>query len=220
VLVTEETAQRFALDETVGLLVEETKVGGPAQVAGIEAGDVILKINGMRVDSKTIESPAFAFLAGETTDVTFQRKGNTQTVKIAVAAQEPNKQQPDSPPDFEALSLDRKVLSTLVNRALYQSILIKLKGDLLQIARLTEELRSGYGISNEVQGAVVIEDLYYALRPGEVITEVGGTKVRAPEDVARFVESARTMGNKSLPFTVVRDGRQRIEEISVSATDE
>jgi len=49
--LTKELAESFALPSTRGALVNSVEKGGPAEKAGIEAGDVILKFNGKTVNS-------------------------------------------------------------------------------------------------------------------------------------------------------------------------
>ncbi len=49
--LTKELAESFGLPNTRGALVNSVEKGGPAEKAGIEAGDVILKFNGKTVNS-------------------------------------------------------------------------------------------------------------------------------------------------------------------------
>src|SRR6185369_12103120 len=47
--VTKETAESFGLPKASGALVNSVEKGGPAEKAGIEAGDIVLKADGKEV---------------------------------------------------------------------------------------------------------------------------------------------------------------------------
>jgi serine protease Do len=51
--VTEELASQFNLDKEQGVLVNEVFDGEPAQKAGVQPGDIILKVDGTAVDTPT-----------------------------------------------------------------------------------------------------------------------------------------------------------------------
>ncbi len=70
--LTKELAESFALPSTRGALVNSVEKGGPAEKAGIEAGDVILKFNGKTVNS----SEDLPRIVGAT------RPGNPVTIQI------------------------------------------------------------------------------------------------------------------------------------------
>jgi putative serine protease PepD len=70
-----------------GLYVRATKPGGPAEKAGIRAGDIITKIDGQNATNNTqIESITLTKKAGETVDVTYYRDGKSTDVTITLAA--------------------------------------------------------------------------------------------------------------------------------------
>ena len=47
--MTKETAEAFGLPKPMGALVNSVEKGGPAEKAGVEAGDIILKVDGREV---------------------------------------------------------------------------------------------------------------------------------------------------------------------------
>jgi len=70
--ITKELAESFGLPNTRGALVNSVEKGGPAEKAGIEAGDVILKFNGKTVNS----SEDLPRIVGAT------RPGSSATIQI------------------------------------------------------------------------------------------------------------------------------------------
>lgn len=79
--VTSDLAQQFGLSRTSGILVAEVTAGGPAEKAGIQQGDIILK-----VDDKDMAVSSDLLVAirdknpGDTVQLTFDRDGTETTV--------------------------------------------------------------------------------------------------------------------------------------------
>ena len=84
--VSRETADAFGLPKATGALVNSVEKGGPADKAGIEAGDIILKVDGRTVNSST-ELPRIITQVKPGTKVALQvwRKGATKDVAVTVA---------------------------------------------------------------------------------------------------------------------------------------
>jgi serine protease Do len=84
--LTPEMAQAFGLREPKGALVGEVVPGGPADVAGIKRGDIVVSFNGKEIknmsDLPTIvaETPV-----GKTVDMKIIRGGKEMNLKITVA---------------------------------------------------------------------------------------------------------------------------------------
>ena len=68
-----------------GVLVLNVPDGGPADEAGIEAGDVVVSIGGVEIDRQTSFSEAlFQFEPGDTVEVGIVRDGEEMTVEITL----------------------------------------------------------------------------------------------------------------------------------------
>jgi serine protease Do len=84
--VTKETADAFGLSKTTGALVNSVEKGGPADKAGVESGDIILKAEGRTVNSSS-ELPRIITQIRPGTKITLQvwRKGATKDLAVTVA---------------------------------------------------------------------------------------------------------------------------------------
>jgi len=84
--VTRETAEAFGLAKASGALVNSVEKGGPAEKAGIESGDIILKADGRTVNTSS-ELPRIITQVKPGSKVTLQiwRKGATRDIAVTVA---------------------------------------------------------------------------------------------------------------------------------------
>jgi serine protease Do len=84
--VTKETAEAFGLPKAGGALVNSVEKGGPADKAGIEAGDVILKADGREVHTSS-ELPRIITVVkpGAKVTLTIWRKGAQRDLSVTVA---------------------------------------------------------------------------------------------------------------------------------------
>src|SRR5438128_9147753 len=84
--VSKETADAFGLSKAGGALVNSVEKGGPAEKAGVESGDIVLKADGRTVNSSS-ELPRIITQIKPGTRIPVQvwRKGATRDVTITVA---------------------------------------------------------------------------------------------------------------------------------------
>lgn len=89
--VTKEVADSLGLGRARGALVGSVEPGGPAEKAGIEAGDIILKFNGRDIE-KASDLPRMVGDTKPGTRVPLQvwRKGQTRDVSVTVTELEPD----------------------------------------------------------------------------------------------------------------------------------
>ena len=90
--VTKEVAESLGLSKAQGAIVQRVEQGGPADKGGLEAGDIILKFNGVAID-KPSDLPRMvgAIKPGSRATVTIWRKGNTRDVGLTVVELEADK---------------------------------------------------------------------------------------------------------------------------------
>jgi len=75
----------YILNIDKGVYVAQVVAGGPADMAGIRRGDIILKVAGTEINSVAqLRSAIDAQAVGAKVDVTFVRNGKTHTVKVTL----------------------------------------------------------------------------------------------------------------------------------------
>jgi serine protease Do len=83
--VSKELAESFGLSKAVGALVNAVEKGGPAEKAGVESGDIILKFNGKPVDSSSdLPRIVGSTRPGTKASMEVWRKGTTREVAVTV----------------------------------------------------------------------------------------------------------------------------------------
>jgi serine protease DegQ len=83
--ITPEQARQLGLPDQNGALVSAVVPGGPAQRAGLRAGDVVRTSNGKSIaDSGMLLREITALAPGQTAELTIWRNGKEQQVKVEV----------------------------------------------------------------------------------------------------------------------------------------
>ncbi|QIE24540.1 Trypsin-like peptidase domain protein [Caballeronia sp. SBC1] len=90
--VTKEVADSLGLPKAQGALVSSVEAGGPADKAGIQPGDIILKYNGHDVTTAT-DLPRMVgdTKPGTKATITVWRKGESRDLPITIAEMQPDK---------------------------------------------------------------------------------------------------------------------------------
>ena len=184
-----EIAQSLGLESETGALVASVVPGSPAEKAGIEAGDVIVAVDG---------------------DDIAQVKELTR--KIAGMS-------PNARAEFEVLrNGERKKLDVRIGKTPSEPEAVRADagspaGGLgLTLGELTPSTRERFGIPEEVQGAVVVGvdpasgAAEKGLQPGDVIVSVGQKKVASLEEAKREIERQKSKERGSVLLRVVRGG--------------
>jgi serine protease Do len=84
--VTRELQEAFDLPERRGALVAQVTPGSPADEAGLERGDVILRFDGSAVDEmRDLPALVAATPVGKTVEIEFNRSGKVRNVEVTVA---------------------------------------------------------------------------------------------------------------------------------------
>ncbi len=201
--VTDEIAESLGLDESSGALVASVTSGGPAELAAIEPGDVVLKFDGKKIDRMrglpriVAETPI-----GKAVDVLIWRRGEEQTVQVELG---------ELPDDDELAALSEEGSEGDFSVEGSSSI-----GPLgVTVATITDDMRERFELPGEAKGVVITEvaDGSTAgeenLRPGDVIVEVGQEEVNSPPEVTAKVNEALDDDKKSVLLLIDRGGDLR-----------
>ncbi len=90
--VTKEVAEAIGLGKPAGALVQGVEGGGPAEKAGVEAGDIITRVDGKLID-KSNDLPRIigGIKPGTRASLQLFRRGATRDVSVTVAEFEPDR---------------------------------------------------------------------------------------------------------------------------------
>ncbi len=173
-------ADSFGLDRPHGALVSDVEKGGPADRAGLKAGDVILKMDGKPVE-RSIDLPVMVANAKPGTETTLDvwRKGDDRTMKVTLGERV----------DAKVASSDGAAPGT---------------GRLgLAVRPLTSDEKRETG----EHAGVVVEDASgpaarAGIQPGDIIVSLNGLPVTNPGQLRELAAK----GGKRLALLVERDG--------------
>ena len=69
-----------------GVVLNEVRLGTPAEKAGLQQGDVVLSVDGRKVtDASSLGQAIDAHQPGDTITVTYTRDGSTHTTRVTLA---------------------------------------------------------------------------------------------------------------------------------------
>ena len=194
--VTDELAEGLRLDNATGALVASVTEEGPAEAAGIEQGDVILKFDGRDVtEMRKLPRMVAETGIGKAVDVVVWRKGEEVTLQV----------------DLGELDKAELTAATLGEAPVESEVdLVEPLG--LKLAQLTPELRTQFELGEDLEGVVIIDveadgtAVEKGLRPGDIIAKVDQEEVVTPADVADRVEWAKDEGFRVVTLLVLRQG--------------
>ena len=197
--VTDDLVETLGLSEAKGALVADVTATSPAEAAGIEAGDVIVSVDGKEMKDSRDLSRAVGNLAPDTkVAVGILRKGKPMSISVTLGRLETGEKL--------AEAQEKKTAEAASGAAEIATLGLK-------VEELTDELRAKFKVPEKVTGVIVSEvaaDGAAAdkeLRPGDVIAEVGDVKAAAPADVVKAVEAAEKAGDSSILMLVLRAQR-------------
>ena len=180
--VSKEVAESIGLAKVAGALVSIVQPGGPAEKAGVEAGDIITRFDG-KVIERTSDLPRFvgATKPGTKSTITVFRRGASKDLAITVAELEEK-------PVAKANAREEKSKA-----AATQSF-----G--LAVSELTKTQKDELKIKGGVRVEAAVENAARAgLREGDVITQVGNTEVGSIKDF----DAAMAKADKSKALNVL-----------------
>ena len=202
--VTDEIAETLGLDDARGALVASVIKDGPAELAAIKAGDVILEFDGKSVNQmRKLPRMVAETEVGSTVDVTVWRDRRKLTVPVTVgelAEDEKEVASTDSPGG--AVGNEQSVTALGIT-----------------VAALTDALRERFDLPEGAKG-VVVTDVDPAgsaaeknIRAGDVIVEISQEEVADPARVLDLVDAAKKAGRRSILMLVEGQGRLRFEAV-------
>jgi len=203
--VTPEIAESLGIQPKQGALVNDIVPGGPADKAGVQAGDVILSVNGKNITSASDLTRQVALArAGQSLQVVALRSGRRVNLQI-VSGLRPSEAQlaqnngGDEGQGGQSPSEPQATRTNVLG---------------MQLVQLDAAARQRLGVRAGVEG-VAVDQVQQAsiagragLRRGDVIVRVGDQTVTAPAQVQSAVEAART-AKRPVLLLINRNGRSQ-----------
>lgn len=185
-------ANALGLDDPRGALVSNVTRKGPADLAGLQPGDVILRFDGKDIDAMRSFPRAVAETApGKAVQADILRRGKPMALKLQV------QQLAESEEPAAAIQLAARTPP---------------RGLGLQVAALSPDLRERFAIPQTVAGAVVTSvdpqgvAAEHEVRPGDVVVKAGTQFVNGAQDFQIQVDAARAAKRRFLLVGVSRRG--------------
>jgi len=200
--VTDEIAESLGLDKAHGALIASVSENGPAQAAGIQAGDVVVSFDGKPVeDMRRLPRLVAETPVDKTVPVTVWRKREETTLQVKIGRlEESDQQQANAQEPAKKGGTD-------------QSGIIKTLG--LTLSSITPELKEKYSLADDSKGVVVVEvakdspAAAKGVRPGDMIMEAAQEEVKSPGEISSRIDEAKKSGRKSILLLVERQGDLR-----------
>ncbi|PLX39081.1 MAG: hypothetical protein C0606_00615 [Hyphomicrobiales bacterium] len=194
--VTDDIAEGLGLDEASGALVSEPQAGGPARKAGIKSGDVIVSVDGKKVDSaKELARRIAGYAPGSEVEIGLLRDGGDTTItvtlgKLTDAGKGGTPAEEVDPSDLDQLGLVLAPASSVAGA-----------GD------------EGVAVTNVDPSGPAAER---GIRTGDIILEVGGKPVSTPDDVLAALAASEKSGRNATLLRVRTGDATRFVALPVS----
>lgn len=183
--LTKEVAESLGLAKAQGALVQKVEAAGPAEKAGVEAGDIILKFNGVNIDrSSDLPRLVGNTKPGTSSVLTVWRKGANRELKIVVAEMEAEKiaKREEKKPKVEQAANALGLVASDLTEA--QKKELKVDGGIVVDASEGAAAKAG-------------------LRAGDVVLRLNNTDVK---DAKQFASLVAKLDQKKMAVLLVRRG--------------
>jgi serine protease Do len=181
-------AAALRVEDAKGALIAGVEPNSPAARAGLRAGDVLIGMDGRRLESpRDVAIGVAAVTPGQTATFAVLRDGTAMEQRVEIGT---------APGSREAGMKSGGAAQPSLG---------------LGLARRPE---GGVVIARVEPGSPAEER---GLRPGDVVLRAGDREAKAPSDVAEAVRAARRAGRPSIALQVERDGARRFVAIPLNA---
>ncbi len=181
--LTKELAESFDIDQRQGILVAQVMEGSPAAEAGIKQGDIILELDGDKVEQVAkFRNRISLTRPGTTVKLLVLRDGKKKKLDVTIGAQDADEQgRPTAAGELPELGMSLQTLT----------------------AELAEQFgyedAAGVLVTNVESGSLAARA---GIKRGDLIEEVNRREVSAPEQVKSLIKESR----KKTVLLLVRQG--------------
>ncbi|QOR38469.1 DegQ family serine endoprotease [Billgrantia diversa] len=185
--VSRDLAESFGMDSPSGALIADLDPEGPAAQAGLQAGDIVLEVDGEEVErSRNLPRLIGRVDPGNDAELTVMRDGERQDITVTIG------DWPDSEEPAQARSSESDAQARLG----------------IAVAELDEAERERLGIDS----GVLVRDIApggaaaeAGIMPGDVIVSLDHHAVEDAEQLRKLVDSMPT--DRAVPVRLYREGR-------------
>ncbi len=183
-------AAALSMEEAEGVLVRDLALGGPADLGGVQRGDIIVGYAGKKIKTfKQLVAVAQKTKIGQVVDVQVVRAGKKVELKVKLGKKS------------EAWKVVKGAVSAIPAVG-------------LTLAAITPKIRKRFGLRWGATGVLVtLVDAEYAdrqvLERGDVILQVNQQEVWLPKQVSDYYEQARKAKRDRILLLVERLGNFR-----------
>jgi serine protease Do len=182
--------EAVGLEGRSGALVANVTDGSPAEEAGLQAGDIILELNGDQINSSTDLTRRVGNLPpGEKVRVKAFREGRERNFRVELAKRDPQNLAMGIAPQNDN---DEEMTEHLG----------------VSFRALDDSARRRLGLEDDIEGVLVAdvdrdsEAASAGILPGMIITEADYQKVTTPRDIERAVEAAQKRDKEAILLRV------------------
>ncbi|MCH4810302.1 DegQ family serine endoprotease [Vreelandella neptunia] len=183
--VSQDLAESFGMENAIGALIADLDPEGPAAQGGLQAGDVILEVNGEEVErSSTLPRLIGRGAPGTEVELTLMRDGEEMTESVELGSWPDAEQEPN-----QSTSNNQTRLGVMV-------------------AEIDDAMREQLNIPGGVEVRQVEPDSVAAkagILPGDVLVSVDHRSVSSSEELVSIVEELPT--DRAIPLRLFREGR-------------
>jgi len=184
-------AASLSLDKPKGALVAEVTPASPAAKAGIQAGDVIVKLNGKSMNDVRDVSRSVADLRpGTNASVVLWRDGKEKPISVAIAV---------FPEKLETASADDSAPSA--------------EGTTQSLGLALSQSDDGVVVQSVDPNSEAAEK---GIQAGDVIVKISGKDVKTPADVVEGVKQAKKADKQSVLLLLRSQDQQRFVALTVN----
>ncbi|MGN7439308.1 MAG: DegQ family serine endoprotease [Alcanivorax sp.] len=207
--VTDEIAESLGLEETSGALVASVNEKGPSKKAGLQAGDIILELDGQGIkEMKMLPRIVAEHDIGSTSELTYWRDGKKHKTQVVIGELEKAEEEGllTAAPKSEGTGVD------------VDSVGFTLKP-------MEDALRDEYMIPNTVNGVVIskVDPMSEAgkkgLMEGNVIVEINQQTVKEPQEIIDIIDKANANARKSVLLLINDQGNVRFVALRLSPSE-
>lgn len=195
--VTDEIAESLGMENNHGAMVATVVEGGPADNAGIEAGDIIIEFEGKIIKERN-QLPIWVANTevGSKVKLVVLRKGKKIKLTLVVDELPENDDEADEPkvPNDDGTIVEgQEVLG-------------------MNLEPITEKVRKALKLEDDVKGVLVAgvdrssQAGHRGLRRGDIIVEITQEEVTSVDEAVARVDELREKGRKSVLLKILRRG--------------